>query len=168
MGKYKSFTQKHSEIFKFIKFSLAGFSSTIVELIIFYILQYSVFKAIIDAPLPSNPVLEFLGLNEGKGYLYAYLISTAIGYAIAFVLNRKITFHADANPVRSVILYILMVIFTIFVTAWLGTKLSVWFSQQGWQTIGDIVIKPIVATAATLWTYPINRFVIHRKKKTEE
>lgn len=167
MGKLKAFSEKHAELFKFIKFSLAGMSSTIVELGVFYVLQYVVFKQINNSPLPPNPVFEFLGLNQGKGYLYAYLISTTIGYAIAFVLNRKMTFHADANALRSVVLYIIMVIFTIFATAWLGTKLSVWFVDQGWQSIGDIIVKPIVATVATVWTYPTNRFIIHRKKKPE-
>lgn len=161
------FTSKHAELWKFIKFSLAGFSSTIVELGVFYLLQYVVFKAIIDSPLPKNWVFDLLNLNQGKGYLYAYLISTTIGYAIAFVLNRKVTFHADSNVARSTILYILMVIFTIFATAWLGTKLSLWFSARDMQSLGDVVAKPIVAALATVWTYPLNRFVIHRHKKTD-
>ena len=159
------FTQKYAELWKFIKFTFAGVSSTIVEVGVFYILQYYVFNSLNTAPLPDNWVFHLLGLTQGKGYLYAYLISTTIGYAIAFIINRKITFKADSNKTVSIILYVIMVIFTILATAWLGTKISIWFVNQGWEKIGDIVTKPIVAAVPTLWTYPLNRFVIHRKKK---
>jgi putative flippase GtrA len=104
-------------------------------------------------------------LTEGKGYLYSYIISTTIGYAIAFVLNRKITFKADVNPTKSALLYAVMVIFTIFATAWLGTQFSLLFNAHNLQKLGDAVTKPLVATLATAWTYPCNRFIIHRKKK---
>ena len=102
------------------------------------------------------------------GYMWAFLISTTIGYAIAFILNRKATFKADANPALSIFLYVLMVIFTIFATTWMGTALLNFFIDHGWRSAGEILAKPIVATVATVWTYPTNRFIIHRKKKTTE
>jgi putative flippase GtrA len=159
------FTTKYAELWKFIKFTFAGVSSTIVEVGIFYILQYYVFKSLNTAPLPDNWVFHLLGLTQGKGYLYAYLISTTIGYAIAFVLNRKITFKADSNKTISIILYVIMVIFTILATAWIGTQISMWFDNHALKSLGDVISKPIVTIIPTLWTYPLNRFVIHRKKK---
>jgi putative flippase GtrA len=159
------FTKKHAELWKFIKFSFAGVSSSVVELGIFYVLQYSVFKSIISSPLPVNWVFTLLGLTQGKGYLYAYIISTTIGYTIAFIMNRKITFNADSNKAISITLYIIMVILTIFATAWMGTIISMWFVHHGWEQIGNIVTKIIVMAVPTIWTYPLNRFVIHRKKK---
>ncbi|HZJ77867.1 MAG TPA: GtrA family protein [Clostridia bacterium] len=160
------FTAKHAELWKFIKFSIAGFSSTIVEVIVHYILQNAVFSSIRTSPLPESWLFALLNLSEGKGYLFSYIISTTIGYTIAFILNRKITFKADINPLKSIIMYVIMVIFTIFATAWLGTQFSLLFTSHGLQTLGDIIVKPLVATLATVWTYPINRFIIHKKKKT--
>ena len=101
-----SFTSKHAELWKFIKFSFAGGLSTIVELVIHYILQAWVFQ-----PLNDGPFQFWIFPFEGKGYMWAFIVSTSIGYAIAFVLNRKVTFQADANPTLSIILYILMVLF---------------------------------------------------------
>ena len=159
------FTKKHAELWKFIKFSFAGASSSIVELGVFYVLQFYVFVSINASPLPDFWVFKLLGLTQGKGYLYAYIISTTIGYTIAFIMNRKITFNADSNKTISIILYIIMVIFTIFATAWMGTMISMWFVNHGWAQIGNVVTKLIVMTVPTIWTYPLNRFVIHRKKK---
>lgn len=162
------FTEKHAELWKFIKFSIVGASSTLVEMGVFYLLQYVVFKSILHDPLPENAVLELLKLTQGKGYLYAYIISTTIGYAIAFVLNRKTTFKADSNVALSTTLYVLMVVFTIFATAYLGTQFQLIMANHGYQALGDAIGKPLAAGIATVWTYPLNRFVIHRHKKTQD
>ena len=161
-------TEKHAELWKFIKFSLVGASSTLVEMGVFYLLQYVVFKSILPDPLPENAVLNLLKLTQGKGYLYAYIISTTIGYAIAFVLNRKTTFKADSNVALSTTLYVLMVVFTIFATAYLGTQFQLIMANHGYQALGDAIGKPLAAGIATVWTYPLNRFVIHRHKKTHD
>ena len=163
-----NFTEKHAELWKFIKFSLVGASSTLVEMGVFYLLQYVVFKSILHDPLPENAVLNLLKLTQGKGYLYAYIISTTIGYAIAFVLNRKTTFKADSTVALSTTLYVLMVVFTIFATAYLGTQFQLIMANHGYQALGDAIGKPLAAGIATVWTYPLNRFVIHRHKKTQK
>ena len=163
-----NFTEKHAELWKFIKFSLVGASSTLVEMGVFYLLQYVVFKSILHDPLPENAVLNLLKLTQGKGYLYAYIISTTIGYAIAFVLNRKTTFKADSNVALSTTLYVLMVVFTIFATAYLGTQFQLIMANHGYQALGDAIGKPLAAGIATVWTYPLNRLVIHRHKKTHD
>ena len=163
-----NFTEKHAELWKFIKFSLVGASSTLVEMGVFYLLQYVVFKSILHDPLPENAVLNLLKLTQGKGYLYAYIISTTIGYAIAFVLNRKTPFKADSNVALSTTLYVLMVVFTIFATAYLGTQFQLIMANHGYQALGDAIGKPLAAGIATVWTYPLNRFVIHRHKKTHD
>lgn len=156
-----SFTQEHEELWKFIKFSFAGVSSTIVEFGVYFFLIYVPFRDLRADPYTFLQIFHY----DGIGYMWAFLISTTIGYAIAFVINRKTTFHADANPTISIVLYILMVVFTIFVTTWLGIQLIDWFKGKGWEAIGDIAVKPFVALLATVWSYPLNRFVIHRKKK---
>ncbi len=166
----QKFTEKYAELWKFIKFTLVGFSSTLIELAVFYLLQYVVFKNIAHNPMPDGAFFKFLtsiGLAEGLGIFYAYVISTTIGYIIAFILNRKTTFKADSNVVLSTILYIIMVVFTIIATAWIGTKFQNFMVAKGLKNLGDIITKPLVATLATAWTYPLNRFVIHRHKKPE-
>ena len=111
-----SFFEKHAEIWKFIKFTFAGAFSSLIELGVFALLQYVVFKSLNDVPVTDSPILAFLGV-EYKGYMYSYFISTVVGYAIAFVMNRKITFKADANPLLSTVLYAIMVVCTIIFNA---------------------------------------------------
>lgn len=164
---FSKWTKKHAEIWKFVKFSIAGGGSSVVELIVHMILLNSVFAAQTAEPI-VNDALNMIGITS-KGYLYTYLISTTIGYGIAFILNRKITFKADVNPTMSMILYAIMVVFTIFANGWIGSAMTT-FAQAHNLTgnFWDLIIKVIGMAIPTLWTYPCNRFIIHRKKKTPD
>ncbi len=159
------FVNKHAEIWKFIKFTFTGASTSVLELAVFWVLQYVVFKSLNEVPVTDNAVLSFLGI-EYKGYMYSYFISAVIGYAAAYVMNRKLTFKADANPILSTVLYAIMVICTITFNTWFGSFLGTLIKNSGHDSVFIVLLtKLIVMTVPTLWTYPLNRFVIHRKKK---
>lgn len=159
------FVNKHAEIWKFIKFTFTGASTSVLELAVFWLLQYVIFKSLNEVPVTDNQVLSFLGI-EYKGYMYSYFISAVIGYAAAYVMNRKLTFKADANPVLSTILYIIMVVCTIAFNTWFGSFLGTLIKNSGHDSVFIVLLtKLVVMTVPTLWTYPLNRFVIHRKKK---
>ena len=66
--KTKAFVEKHSEIWKFIKFTFTGASTSILEMAVYAVLQYGVFRSLQGVPVENSPVLEFLGI-EYKGYL---------------------------------------------------------------------------------------------------
>lgn len=166
--KITTFINKHSEIWKFIKFSFTGASTSVLELGVFMFLQYVVFKSLNQVPVTDNAFLSFLGI-EYKGYMYSYAISAIIGYAAAYVMNRKLTFKADANPVLSTIIYAIMVVCTIIFNTWFGAFLSTWIKNNGWDNVlVEMITKVVVMTVPTFWTYPLNRFVIHRKKKVKD
>lgn len=159
------FVNKHAEIWKFIKFTFTGASTSVLELAVFWVLQYVVFKSLNEVPVTDNAVLSFLGI-EYKGYMYSYFISAVIGYAAAYIMNRKLTFKADANPILSTVLYTVMVICTITFNTWFGSFLGTLIKNSGHDSVFIVLLtKLIVMTVPTLWTYPLNRFVIHRKKK---
>ena len=150
------FVNKHAEIWKFIKFTFTGASTSVLELAVFWLLQYVIFKSLNEVPVTDNQVLSFLGI-EYKGYMYSYFISAVIGYAAA---------KADANPVLSTILYIIMVVCTIAFNTWFGSFLGTLIKNSGHDSVFIVLLtKLVVMTVPTLWTYPLNRFVIHRKKK---
>lgn len=162
--KFIAFTNKHLEIWKFIKFSFTGASTSVLELGVFAFLQYVIFKSLNEVPVTDNAFLSFLGI-EYKGYLYSYAISAIIGYAAAYVMNRKLTFKADANPILSTIIYAIMVVCTIIFNTWFGAFLGTLIKNNGWDSVVvELITKVVVMIVPTLWTYPLNRFVIHRKK----
>ncbi len=166
--KLNAFTKKHAELWKFVKFTFTGASTSVLELGVFMFLQYVVFKSLNVTPVTDNAVLNFLGI-EYKGYLYSYAISAIIGYAAAYIMNRKLTFKADANPVFSTVVYAIMVACTIAFNTWFGAFLGTLIKNNGLDNaLVQALTKLVVMTVPTLWTYPLNRFVIHRKKKPQQ
>lgn len=166
MNAFKQWAEKHAEIWKFIKFCIAGGGSSVIELIVHMVLLNTIFAAMTTQEI-TNPTLNMIGINS-KGYLFTYLISTTVGYAIAFILNRKVTFKADANPALSMVLYFIMVVFTIFANGWIGSVMQTFAADHNLTgNIWNLIFKVIGMIIPTLWTYPCNRFIIHRKKKTQ-
>ena len=70
---FKKWTDKHAEIWKFIKFMIAGGGSSVVELVVHMILLNTVFSSLTSEPVTSG-ALNMIGISS-KGYLYTYLIT---------------------------------------------------------------------------------------------
>ncbi|MCL2107413.1 MAG: hypothetical protein FWH26_10215 [Oscillospiraceae bacterium] len=167
---------KHPELWKIVKWLIAGFIANVPELGV-YMLCLRIFTSLGVTAVPNLFFFRFLaerGIQDPNyttaALVYAYMISTAIGYAIAFVINRKATFHADQNVALSTFFYVLFVILTIFLNGLIGPVLSGLTSKLAFlpDTLVQIVSKFVGMLIPGLWAYPLNRFVIHRKKKPIE
>ena len=165
-----AWTERHAELWKFLKFLIAGWTSSAVELLV-HLFLLNVALAGVSGEV-HNPVFSLLHMSDQRVIL-AYMISTAIGYAIAFVMNRKISFKADSNVALSITLYIIMVICTIFANGWIGDHLNTLFIHMNpamdaaSNTTSALIQKIICMLIPTVWTYPCNRFIIHRKRKAK-
>ena len=156
---------KKSELWKFLKFNICVVVTSVLDIVSYMFMLYVVFKSQCNTPLPESALLSLLGIRY-KGYLYSYAISATIGYAAAYVMNRKLTFQADNNPVFSTVVYVIMVVGTILFNTWFGAYLGTIIKNNGWDNaVVEMIVKVIVMTVPTLWTYPLNRFVIHRKRE---
>ena len=174
--KTNSFTQKHAELWKFIKFSFAGVSSFVVQYIVDIFFHFIVFKSLAGQTV-DNGVFRFLGIDSQMDAAYAYFIAAAVGYAVSFIMNRKVTFDADSGLTSSVVMYIIMVIATVFIAAWMKgfftdfavNHIASATDESGKITgLADWIIFVLVTTIPFLWTYPLQRFVIHRKSNKSE
>ena len=164
--KWSAFWQKHPEFYKFMKFNLVGVVGVPTEIGTRFLFTAIIFKSLIDTHIGSALLTTILGEDGATiGLALSFLFSTAIGETVGFILNRKFTFAADQNPALSIFLHICMVSFSIFMTAFVGMGLvsiiSKWLSKES-----AIAISNTASTfIATIWLYPLNRFVVHRKKK---
>ena len=167
----KKFTLEYPELWKFIKFNICVIVTSALDICSYLFLLYVVFKNQNSTPLPESQLLSLLGIRY-KGYLFAYLISTTLGYAAAFLINRKITFHSNINPVYSAVMYLILAlyfalaVFNILVSSWIGSVFGAYTAEHSLSSpLLEIVSKFIIINIPTLWTYPLERFVIQRKKK---
>lgn len=163
----KSFTEKHPELWKFIKFNITVIVTSALDIISYLILLYFVFAPLNTEPVSDNATLSLPGIKY-KGYLFSYLISTLIGYIAAYLMNRKITFHSDINPIYSSVLYFNLSVFNIVISSWIGGIFGTVIASKGISNpVIEIIAKFIIINIPTIWTYPIERYIIQIKKKNK-
>lgn len=162
--KLHNYALKHKELWKFIKFNITVIVTSALDITVYMAMLYFVFASLNSQPLPENEFLTFLGIRY-KGYLFSYLISTTAGYVAAYLMNRKITFHSDVNPVYSSVLYFILAFFNIIFSSWFGGIAGTFMVEHGISNpFTEIIAKFIIINIPTLWTYPIERYVIQIKK----
>lgn len=152
------------ELWKFIKFNISVIVTSVLDVVTYLVLIYTVFKSQCDAQLPDSALLSLLGIKY-RGYLYAYIISTSVGYIAAYIINRKITFESNVNPLYSSVLYFILALVNILVSSWIGGIFGSVMVSRGINTpLMQIASKFIIINIPTLWTYPLERYVIQIRK----
>lgn len=160
----EQFVKKHAELWKFIKFNISVLVTSAIDILSYLVLLYFVFKSCNGVELGDNALLSLLGIRY-KGYLYSYLISTALGYISAYLINRRVTFHSDVNPLYSSVLYIVLAVFNILVSSYIGSVFGTYMSLHNMSNpITEIISKFVIINIPTLWTYPLERYIIQINK----
>lgn len=161
----KNASKKKSELFKFFKFNICVIVTSLLDVVSYMIMLYTVFNKLNQEPLPDSALLSLLGIKY-KGYLYAYLISTTIGYVSAYLINRKITFKSNVNPLYSGVLYFILAVINILISSYIGGVFSSFIKAKSIASpIIDIISKFIIINIPTIWTYPLERYVIQIRKE---
>lgn len=165
-----SISKKHPELWKFIKFNITVVLTSALDILTYLFLLYFVFAEYNSTELKENALLSLLGIRY-KGYLYSYLISTTVGYVAAYIINRKITFRSDVSVAYSSVMYFILAVFNILVSSYIGGVFGSFIaSNELSNPLVEIVSKFIIINIPTIWTYPLERYVIQikRKKKTQK
>lgn len=158
--------RNNMELWKFIKFNISVLLTSALDILSYLFLLYCVFAGSKNVLLPQNAVLSVLGIKY-KGYLLSYIISTTIGYTAAYLINRKITFHSDVNPLYSSVMYLILAIFNIIISSYIGSVFGSFLEMNNMSNpFTEAVAKFIIINIPTLWTYPLERYVIQINKKT--
>ena len=167
------FAHRHPEIWKYVKFFLVGAVTSLPDWGSYMIALYAL-RALGVNQLPRMLAIMERVVEQRAGFslatvVYAYMISTAIGYFCAYILNRKATFQADNSVALSGFLYALMVVFTIFANSLVvGPFISGLIGRVGLPAVlSESISKLLVMSIPGIWTYPLCRFVIYKKKKEE-
>ena len=158
-------SKKHPELWKFIKFNITVVLTSALDILTYLLLLYFVFAEYNSTELKENALLSLLGIRY-KGYLYSYLISTTVGYIAAYIINRKITFRSDVSVAYSSVMYFILAVFNILVSSYIGGVFGSFIaSNELSNPLIEIVSKFIIINIPTLWTYPLERYVIQIKRK---
>ena len=165
------FARRHPELWKYVKFFLVGAVTSLPDWASYMVSLYALRALGVTGTSAALLVMErFVDQREGFSFavvVYSYLISTTIGYICAYILNRKATFQANNSVAWSGLMYAIMVVFTIMINGvFLGPFVSGMIGRIGLPVaLSESVSKLIVMSLPGIWTYPLCRFVIYKKKE---
>lgn len=158
---FPKWKKKHSKLWTFAKSQITGTVVSGFEIMIHMMLIDIVFRKYIDIGI-YNPVLSFLGIKS-VGYFWSFLISTAASYVIGFFYGRKFVFVSDANAKASMIKFAMLAIMNIFLCAWIGTAIQMFAKSIGFTGLmEDVIVKIITMNIPVIWSYPLNKYFVHR------
>lgn len=161
------FREKHLAVWQFVLFNLLSLCATLTDLAVYSLLNY-----VLLVPLKTTSVTWWLLDYTVEAGGLAALISTAAAYLCAQVVNffvqRKGTFQANNNVAASGAMYFIMIVVIWFFQIWFSAKLLGWFLPIFGEYWGGILMRLANATASLIIQFPMNKFVIMRRKKLEK
>jgi len=170
------FAREHKELWLFIKSNIVGAMGALPELLSYMALcPFLTWLGVTYLPKFFLFDLIMTGIDDSTIYqpavlVYSFLISTFIGQAIGFVLQRKVTFHANSNVALSSFLAILLIIFTIIASGFVGPFIVNLVGRISFlpESLVQMIGKVGGMAASVAWQYPANRFLVHRVVKKEK
>lgn len=164
--KIRKFAAEHEAIWQLIKFTIISSIAGITE-----ITSYTLLNSVFLKSMNAQPFHWWIfrydgGVGGGLGTMIAFLVSTTLAQIVSFVTNRKKTFNADNNIVFSAIIYAVMVIAIICLQTYTGPLIVIaidkWLNNAA---LSGTLGKLIWMFLSFVIIFPMNKFVIMRKKK---
>jgi len=172
-----AFALAHPELWKFVKAVGVGTVSAVPE-VFSYMLLCALFNRLQVSYLPRFFFFDLIIRNmDASQYtpavqVYAFLISTAIGQIVGFILARRVAFHANANVALSTFLKLVIVLFTIGMGGVIGPGIVTLVARipyvKEFPGLVQLVSKVSAMTATVAWVYPSDRFIVHRQVKEKQ
>ena len=120
-------------ISQIIRYGFVGGASAILELALF------------------QAFYSFTDVGIAQSNIIAVVVSTAVNFA----MNRSVTFRSTSNPIKSLVLYLMLFLFN---TAF-STLTITWFTSFG---LYPIIAKILTMACIIMWNYVLYRKFIFK------
>ncbi len=161
----KTDNSKKKTLWQFILFTLFSMVTTVVDFGTFSLFNYWIFTKLKDVSIQFW-LFDYSIVNGGLCALLSFALSFIISQTFNFFIQRKATFKATNNVLKSAIMYAIMVLVVFFISLWLPTLIREPIVNLVGETWGDIIVKNINMTMSFAIQFPMNKWVIMRDSKT--
>jgi putative flippase GtrA len=161
---FEKWKNNHRGLWQFVLFLLMSGITTIVDFSTYLLFNFWIFKAVNDTPFHFL-IIHYSVEDGGLAAFYAFAFSFAISQTFNFFLQRKTTFKADNNVLRSGILYAVMVIGVYFLQLYIPSLIQGSLSLAFGMIAGGMIMKMINMTISMIIQFPMNKYVIMRSSK---
>ncbi len=163
----KSFKEKNPSLFQVVSYALLGCVASAVELGVFSLCNYFIFGAYKQTSFVWL-VFRYDEANGGLCFFLSLAVSFIIAQAVNFIIQRKITFEANNSGAASAIMFAVMMLGIFLLQLWLPTLLRAPFTASMSADTAELLIKLLCMFLGFVISYPLNKYVIMRKKPTNE
>lgn len=169
MAKIKEFFSKNPTAWEFAKYTIFSLLAGWLELGIFALLNYLLPHNGINRPI-NWFVFVYPTAAGGLGAFIAFVVSSTIGQAMKFITNFTKTFKSTNNMLLSAVGFAVMaVIIVVGLNLYVGGLLNKELCKViANADLAGLIAKAIVQTTGFLLVYPVNKFVLMRKKSKTE
>lgn len=169
----------NEDVRQMVLFTLFSFICGASQLVITYLLSLLRFAGgVLEAKFAGLPVgtITIFGYPTTAEFI-GFLVGSIVGQVLTFVLNRKKTFKATNNIVVSVIMYVILALFIIFMQTLLGGAVTqaLWAAKpdadEFLKLVFNLVGQLVAGIAALIISFLGNKFLVMRdwgKKKREK
>lgn len=157
----------HQNLWQLIMFMLMSGITTIVDFSSYLIFNFWIFKSFNQKTF-SWWIINYSVDDGGLAAFYAFALSFAISQTFNFFLQRKTTFKANNNVLKSGIMYAIMVIIVYFLQLYIPSLIQSSISIVVGVTLGGMIMKLINMTLSMVIQFPINKYVIMRNERVQE
>ncbi len=159
--------KKSDSLRQIIMYALLGCVASVVELAVFALCNYLLFSDLKSVDF-SWGMFAYTADNGGLCYFLALAVSFIAAQTVNFILQRKKTFAADNNPVVSAVLFAVMMLGIFLLQLWLPCVLRASLSAFVGADTAELLLKILCMFLGFVITYPLNKYVIMRKKSTRK
>lgn len=156
--------EKRPILYQFISFAGVGGVVTVVDFGLFALFRYLVFVRYVTTPFHFL-ILDYPIEKGGLCAFLAFAISFPLAQVVSFLLQRRVTFEANNNVAASASMFVLLVIFIFLVNMYLPSLTVKPLSRILSPSLAASAAKCINMTTSMLIEFPIDKFIIMRKKK---
>jgi putative flippase GtrA len=167
--KLKEYLKTHETVLQFVKFTLFSMIAGISETVVFLVLNWALPASGVNAPVKWF-VFDYPTAAGGQGAMIAFIVSAFVGMGLSFIINFKKTFYSTNNIVVSAVGYAIMsVLIIVGLNTYVGGLLNEALCRVIPNTdVAGFIAKMICQFSSFLIVFPMNKFVIMRKKKPEK
>ncbi len=162
-ARLSAFRQRHRAVFEFVSYALLGLLASAAELAVFALCNYWLFNAWKETDFHWWILNYEAGTGGGLGGFLATAVSYLVGQAVNFVIQRRTTFRANNDPVKSGVLFAVFITLLWFFQVYMNGVLMRAFEPPLGENLGDFLAKLLTMFLCFLVSFPVNKFVIMRR-----
>ena len=155
---------KHPVLYQFLSFAALGGVVTVVDFAVFSLCRYLIYRPLLETPFRFW-LFDYGADAGGLCAFLSFVTSFVLAQIVSFIMQRRVTFKANNNTAASAAMFTVLILFIFWVNLVLPTVTVPFLSRFMGADLAAFLGKSINMTLSMLIEFPVDKFVIMRRKE---